>query len=205
MAGEAASICDIPEEDELRAHQYRFLARWLARPADQDLLDLTASLEGDDTDYGMALNALAHEARKATPEAAEDEFFDLFIGIGRGELVPHGSYYLTGFLNEKPLAELRQDMAQLGIASAKDNKIPEDHIAAQYEMMNGLILGTFGSLTKGSSLGLQSGFFNRHIFPWAGTFFADLDTAKTARLYKPLGRMGTAFMKIEETAFQMAA
>ena len=72
-------------------------------------------------------------------------------------------------------------------------------------MMNGLILGTFGTLAKGSSLGLQSAFFNRHIAPWAETFFIDLEKAKTARLYKPLGRMGTAFMKIEETAFQMAA
>ena len=193
------------EEDGLRAHQYQFLARWLSAPADQDLLDLTASLKGDDSDFGKALSALAAAAATAEIEATKDEYFDLFIGIGRGELVPHGSYYLTGFLNEKPLAELRKDMGQLGIARAADNKIPEDHIAALCDMMNGLILGSFGTLTKGSSLGLQSAFFNRHISPWAETFFTDLGSAKNAKLYKPLGDLGQEFMKIEETGFQMAA
>jgi len=193
------------EEDGLRAHQYQFLARWLSAPADQDLLDLTASLKGDDSDFGKALSALAAAAATAEIEATKDEYFDLFVGIGRGELVPHGSYYLTGFLNEKPLAELRKDMGQLGIARAADNKIPEDHIAALCDMMSGLILGTFGVVESGSNLGPQSAFFARHITPWADTFFKDLSSAKNAKLYMPLGDLGQEFMKIEETGFQMAA
>ena len=193
------------EEDVLRAHQYQFLARWLSAPADRELLDLTASLNGDDTDFGKALNALVTAAATAEIEATKDEYFDLFVGIGRGELVPHGSYYLTGFLNEKPLAELRKDMGQLGIARAADNKIPEDHIAALCDMMSGLILGTFGVLEAGPNLGPQSAFFARHITPWADTFFKDLSSAKNAKLYMPLGDLGQEFMKIEETGFQMAA
>ena len=69
----------------------------------------------------------------------------LTLEIGRGELVPFASYYRTGFLNEKPLAKLRGDMARLGIARAESVKEPEDHIAALCEMMAGLITGAFGA------------------------------------------------------------
>ena len=91
-------------EDELRASQYRLLASFLARPPGAAILQLIAGFTGDDTDLGRALAVLARLARKTTPEMASKEYHELFIGLGRGELLPYGSYYMTGFLNEKPLA-----------------------------------------------------------------------------------------------------
>ena len=203
MAGSRARAVlstDVLPEDELRASQYRLLARFLAKPPDSALLKLVAGFAGDDTDLGKALALLAHLARSTSPERASTEYHELFIGMGRGELLPYGSYYLTGFLNEKPLALLRRDMGGLGIARANETSEPEDHIAALADMMAGLIMGDFGEPVD---LAEQKRFFDLHIAPWAGTFFADLEKAKAATLYTPIGTLGRVFMDIETTAFAM--
>jgi TorA maturation chaperone TorD len=192
---------EIPPEERLRAHQYQVLAGLLAVPPDADLLGLASRFEGDDSELGRALADLAVRAGHITPEVASDEYHDLFIGIGRGELVPYASYYLTGFLNEMPLATLRRDMARLGIARADSVKEPEDHIAALCEMMAGLITGAFGAPLD---LAAQQAFFDRHLASWAPAFFADLEKARSAWLYVPVGTLGRVFMGIENTAFMMA-
>jgi TorA maturation chaperone TorD len=205
MAASGASsteIVDILPEDELRASQYRLLASFLAKPPEASLLQLAAGFTGDDTDLGQALALLARLARNTTSAKASDEYHELFIGMGRGELVPYGSYYMTGFLNEKPLALLRQDMARLDIARADDVAEPEDHIGALCDMMAGLIMGDFG---KPLSIAAQKQFFDQHLASWAGQFFTDLENAKAAMLYTPIGTLGRVFMGIEATAFDMAA
>ena len=202
LAAEVGSEdADLPE-DRLRAHQYQLLARFLAAPADAALLRLASGFSGDDTEFGRALGEFAGRAGQATPEAASREYHDLFIGIGRGELLPYASYYLTGFLNEKPLAGLRADMARLGIARAATVKEPEDHIAALCEMMAGLITGVFGAPLD---LAAQRAFFDRHLARWAPVFFEDLEKAQSAWLYAPVGTLGRLFMGIERTAFMMEA
>jgi TorA maturation chaperone TorD len=200
MLAAEASIDEILPEEWLRAQHYQLLARFLAAPADADLLDLASGFEGDDSEFGQALAKLASRAGQVTPEAASREYHDLFLGIGRGELVPYGSYYLTGFLNEKPLAKLRSDMARLGMARAETVKEPEDHIAAVCEMMAGLITGAFATPLD---LAAQRAFFDRHLAPWAPLFFEDLEKAKSAWLYAAVGTVGRVFMGIEKTAFMM--
>ena len=190
----------IDPEEEQRAQLYRLLASWLAAAPDQKLLDLATDLKGDETPLGRGIAALAARAGRTTPAAAADEYGDLFIGIGRGELVPYASYYLTGFLNEKPLARLRGEMARLGIARADHVKEPEDHIAALCEMMAGLIEGRFG---EPAPLTTQRRFFDGHLAAWAPQFFADLEGARAAVLYAPVGTIGQTFMGIEATAFTM--
>lgn len=192
---------DVLPEDELRASQYRLLARFLAKPPDADLLRLVSGFSGDNTELGKALALLARLSRNTSPGRASEEYHELFIGIGRGELLPYGSYYMTGFLNEKPLAQLRRDMGQMGIARARHTSEPEDHIAAICDMMAGLIMGDFGEPLE---LAEQKRFFNQHLAPWAGQFFADLEKAKAAALYTPIGTLGRVFMEIETTAFAMA-
>ena len=187
-------------EDLLRAHQYRLLARFLAVPVDAALLQLASSFKGDDTELGQALHTLARIAAQTTPRAATAEYHDLFVGLGRGELVPYASYYLTGFLNEKPLANLRGDMARLGIARADHVKEPEDHIAALCDMMAGLITGAFD---EPLDIPAQRAFFDAHLAPWGRRFFEDLEGAKAAMLYTPIGTLGRVFMSIETTAFEM--
>jgi TorA maturation chaperone TorD len=191
----------IAEEDGLRADLYDFLAALLARPADADLLRRTAALTGDDTTMGQAVAALARVAGVSTPRAVETEFNALFIGLGRGELLPYASYYLTGFLNEKPLASLRRDMAARGMRRAETVYEPEDNIASLMEMMAGLIRGRFGAP---ATLADQRTFFSRHIGPWAGHFFTDLEGARSSVLYASVGALGRVFMEIEAEGFRMS-
>lgn len=199
--GGRGGLVDVTPEDELRAHLYRLLARFLAAPPRREDLALAAAISGDDTALGKAVDTFAHVAARTDPEQAAQEYHDLFIGLGRGELLPYGSYYLTGFLNEKPLAVLRDDMARLGIARDPAVKEPEDHIAALMDMMAGLILGEFDA---SAALDEQKRFFDAHVASWAPHFFADLEAAKASVLYAALGAIGRHFMAIEETAFAMA-
>jgi TorA maturation chaperone TorD len=192
----------VTEEDQSRAELYGLLAWLLRAPLTRDDLDRLGEIDGGDSDLGEALGALAAAARAATPEQIGDEYQNLFIGVGRGELMPFASYYLTGFLNEKPLAKLRVDMGKLGITRADDVGEPEDHMAALCEMMAGLITGAFG---EAADLAAQQRFFDDHIAPWAEKFFADLEAAKGAGFFMPVGAVGKQFMAIEAQAFEMAA
>lgn len=191
----------VADEDRLRADLYNFIGLILSAPPDDMLLAQTASLSGDDSPLGQAIATLSKMAKLTKPASVESEFNKLFIGLGRGELLPYGSYYLTGFLNEKPLATLRRDMSSRGLARAETVFEPEDNIASLMEMMGALIVGRFG---KPASLADQKSFFSAHIAPWAGHFFADLEGAKNSVFYAPVGSVGRAFMEIETEAFRMA-
>ncbi|MEL7117029.1 MAG: molecular chaperone TorD family protein, partial [Pseudomonadota bacterium] len=162
---EPAKGPEIAAEDRMRADLYNFLGVILARPADELLLAQTQSLSGDDSELGQAINTLAKVAALSKPRAVESEYTKLFIGLGRGELLPYASYYLTGFLNEKPLALLRQDMSSNGMSRAENVFEPEDNIASLMEMMGAMIVGRFGTP---ATLDRQKVFFNKHIGPWAG-------------------------------------
>lgn len=198
----AAREQQITEEDRLRASWYALLARLLAAPADEAVLAVLRGLGDDETELGATLRSLRSAAEGTSPGAIEQEFFDLFLGVGQSELVPYGSYYLTGFLHEKPLARLREDMAQLGIARGEGVPESEDHIAALCDMMAGLITGAFG---PAADLATQRKFFDDHIGCWAPRFFENLETAPSAAFYMPVGTLGRLFMAVESQAFEMAA
>jgi len=190
----------VNEEDKLRADLYDFLALLLSGPPSKELLKQTAVLSGDESDLGAAIQAMARVAAVTKEAGAQSEFNALFIGLGRGELLPYASYYLTGFLNEKPLAALRKDMIALRIARAPNVFEPEDNIASLLEMMAGMILGRFGNPVP---IDRQTAYFNKHIGPWATHFFTDLEAAKNSVFYASVGAAGKAFMEIEREAFRM--
>ncbi|MHA6325087.1 TorD/DmsD family molecular chaperone [Roseivivax sp. CAU 1753] len=202
MTRAAVAEIQVSDEDRLRADLYNFLGLLLAAPPDEMLIAQVASLSGDDSDLGRAITRLADCAQTSTPRDLEREFNALFIGLGRGELLPYASYYLTGFLNEKPLATLRQDLRARQITRAPNVFEPEDNIASLMEVMASLIVGRFGAP---ASLEDQKTFFNRHIGPWAGHFFADLEGAKAAMLYAAVGSVGRAFVEIEREAFRLSS
>jgi TorA maturation chaperone TorD len=186
----------VDEVDLQRARLYALLGRFLARPPSRELLAQVAVLRGSgggDGPLGRALGEFAELAGSTTEAEAEREYNALFIGVDRGELVPYASYYLTGFLNDRPLARLRGDMQALGLERAPGVAEPEDHIAALSEMMAGLITGAFG---ESPEIG-QRRFFERYLAPWAGRFFDDLEQAEAATLYRPLGALGRLFLEIE--------
>jgi TorA maturation chaperone TorD len=188
----------IDEVDAARAREYALLATLLARAPDQALLDRIAGLHGDASPLGLAHVALAEAARQSSAEEVEREYFDLFIGLGRGELLPYGSYYLTGFLHERPLARLRADMRMLGLERAEGLSEPEDHAAILCEIMAVLIGGE-----SAATLARQRHFFEKHLAPWVGRFFADLETAEHAEFYRPVATLGRLLIEIETEAFAL--
>ncbi len=189
-------------EDVLRADIYALLATLLRREPDNDLLDMLSSAEADHTEFGQAIGDLAAAAAVHPADTIADEFHTLFIGIGESELKPYGSYYLTGFMHEKPLAKLRGALADLGIAKSDETVEPEDHIASLCEAMCALIMGEFGAPT---SIADQKVFFDTHIGPWATRCFEDLERTPSASFYRPVGTLGRLFMQIEAQSFEMEA
>jgi TorA maturation chaperone TorD len=191
---------DVAPEDVLRAQCYRLLGRFLSSPPTAADLQAGAALRGDDSDLGRAVGAFARVCAGSDTASVANEYQDLFVGLVRGELVPYGSYYLTGFLHEKPLAKLRQDMARLGVEREEGVAEPEDHIASLCEMMAGFIDGSFG---RALALEEQKAFFKTHIGSWAPVLFGDMEVAKASVLYAALGSVGRVFIAIEEGAFAM--
>ena len=190
----------LTEEDRLRADMYEFLAALLRAEPTDALIGHVAELQGDGSAIGSASSVLATLAGKLSNDEIRDEYMRLFIGVGRGEVLPYASYYLTGFLNDKPLANLRNDMADMGIERTDGVKDPEDHIASLFDIMAGLIRGAFDAP---NDLAAQAAFFKKHIEPWAPLLMQDIEAAKVAVFFAPVGTIGRAFMDIESEAFDM--
>lgn len=214
-AGDAAD-----EAARVRAETYTLLAALLSAPPDRALLDALKAIDPpvDESAEFESAEAVAAESAPATAETAapvavetadpvwrplraaaaqaapgalEDEYHDLFIGLGRGEVVPFGSWHLTGFLMEQPLSDLRDDLKALGIEADAAQKDPEDHIAALCESMALLIRAD--DIDEAH----EKRFFARHIQPWAGKFFAELRAAKSANFYRAVGALGARFVEVE--------
>jgi len=197
--GEPQMTIDVDEVDAARAREYALLSALLVRAPDAAVLGKLSRLQGDATPLGVAHVALAEAASQATVASVEREFFDLFIGMGRGELMPYGSYYLTGFLNERPLARLRDDLGKFGIERVEKNVEPEDHAATLCEIMSGLADGRFGTPP-----GADQQIFEKHVAPWMGRFFTDLERAESARFYRAVGTIGRLLVDIETEAFAIS-
>jgi TorA maturation chaperone TorD len=196
---QVTSKSEVDEIDQLRAAEYGLLSLLLGKAPNADTLKRVATLKGDGSDLGMAHVELAAAAASADDRVVSKEFFDLFIGLGRGELLPYASYYLTGFLHERPLARVREDLEVLGIERAGISREPEDHIAILLEVMSGLARGDFAA-----DFGEQARFFDRHLKPWAARMFADLEISQAAHFYRAVGRAGRVFMELEAEAFALS-
>lgn len=180
----------IEEEDQWRVLTYRLLARLLAAAPDISLLKMlqSADIQPTETAINKAWFDLENIARQVDIKLIEQEYNILFIGFTSGEVIPYASRYLSGFLMEKPLAKLRQDLKNLGIHRQKSVYEPEDHLAALFEAM---------ALLIEASDTQQWTFFGRHIQPWSQDFFTDLQQAGSANFYKPVGQLGSAFVELE--------
>ena len=189
----------LSEEQTYRSGAYGMLARLLRASPDMQLLEQVsgfAKVQPTQNEMTLSMSMLGLAASTSRADAVDDEFHALFIGIGRGELVPYGSWYLTGYLMERPLGRLRDDLAALGFQRQEGVTEPEDHVAALCEVMAILI-------DDGSSLDTQSHFFERHIADWMERFFIDLSEAESAVFYRALGRFGAAFVSLEKRYLSM--
>lgn len=187
----------VTAEDQLRANTWSLLAQLLGRAPDERLLSVLGEINAEAADnddlVGAAWRMLAQASGRSSPAELADEYQDLFVGVGRGELVPYGSWYLTGFLMEKPLARLRDELRFLGFERQEGVTEPEDHAAALSDVMAMIITGE-----EPATLESQAGFFDRHISPWMGRFFRDMQQAPSARFYRAVGQLGEQFIEVEK-------
>ena len=193
---QSAGVVD--EIDRARAQEYALLATLLSRSPDAQLISRLALLNGDPSPIGAAHTALGQAAARTNEQDAEREYLDLFVGLGRGVLLPYASHYLTGTLYGRPLARLRQTLQLLGIEKAEGRSEPEDHAAILCEIMSGLAGGELEAPP-----GADREIFEKHMAPWMGRFFADLETTRTADFYARVGALGRTFMDIETEAFTL--
>ena len=196
----AQTMPEVREEDQLRADMYSFIANMIRTEPSQELIDSVKTLSGDSSLIGSSIKLISKLASTMHISEIHDEYVNLFLGVGRGELLPFASYYLTGFLNDKPLSKLRDDMNELGVVRLKEVKEPEDHVSSLFDIMSGLITGKFGKVYLISE---QSTFFEKHLNSWVHLLMSDIESAKTAVFYAPIGSLGKEFINIEREAFRM--
>src|SRR5262245_50116677 len=180
----------LDEIEWARAQEYALLAALLARAPDAKLLQRLAGLRADPSPLGIAHAALAQAAAAARPDKVEREFFNLFIGVGRGEVLPYGSYYMSGFLYERPLARLREFLMRIGVERAEGQNEPEDHAAILCEIMAGL-----ADHRLAAPADAERELFEKHMAPWMARLFADLERAGEADFYRSVGTLGRVFME----------
>jgi TorA maturation chaperone TorD len=190
----------VDDVDLARSREYSLLSSLLLRSPDAELLRQLAQLKGDSSPIGVAHTALAEAARRLDTERVGREYFNLFVGVGRGELLPYASFYLTGSLHGRPLAALRQTMQHLGIERIAGLKEPEDHAGVLCETLAGLAGGTIAAPVNASRE-----FFIEHVAPWIGRLFTDLERAKSADFYARVGMLGRTLVDIEIEAFALPA
>ena len=186
----------VDEIDAARAREYALLATLLSRSPDSRLISRLALLNGDASPIGVAHTALGEAAGRANEDKVAREYFDLFIGLGGGLLLPYSSHYLTGALYGRPLVRVRDALRRLGIEKAPERSEPEDHAAFLCEIMAGLVGGGIAA-----QAGADRDFFEEHLLPWIRRFFVDLEHAESADFYASVGALGRTFVDVEAEAF----
>ncbi|MDB5838676.1 MAG: hypothetical protein JWQ23_628 [Herminiimonas sp.] len=193
-------------EDQARADLYALIATLLLRPPDAALLSALAAADslhstqpGHPLDQAWEQLILAAALMDGT--VIQDEFDALFISVGTPPVNPYGSHYLTGFMMEKPLAALRDDLRMLGLARTVGVGEPEDHLGALCEAMRILIDGTQGAARQPAEV--QKAFFIKHIAPWYSRCVDDIRNADGANFYRHVATFTQAFFEVEFEAFEM--
>ena len=189
------------QEQQYRASAYSILGALLRKVPEKEVLEHVANFSKvavDEDELLLSMSTLGLAAQSSELSAIDDEYHDLFIGLGRGELVPYGSWYLTGYLMEKPLSLLRDDLRALGFERDENIVEPEDHVAALCEVMALLIANESQIGDENVDIETQTIFFEKHMNEWINRFFDDLSTAESAVFYRAVGRFGLAFMNLEK-------
>jgi TorA maturation chaperone TorD len=198
-SGESA----LSEEDQARADLYALLARLFYAGPDRALLDSLARHENlfgaEDVLLGRAWRALARAARDADPEQLKLEYDSIFVGVGKAQVTPYCSHYLTPSGRERIVVALRDELRELGLARAGDSHEPEDHVAALCEVMRHLVL--LGS--DDHAIGGQKQFFMRYISTAYIQLTDEILSTAATQFYKDVARVMRVFFDVESQSFEM--
>jgi TorA maturation chaperone TorD len=192
------------DEEMARAELYGLLATlYYAPPAPEWMAQMRVAATEAPTRGGFLeepWRALVGAARETSDAAIAAEYTTLFGGVGKPEVYLFGSFYLSGFLNEKPLAALRGDLAELGLARDDAMSETEDHVAYLLEVMRYLIAGDDVAV---SNLTRQQAFFSTHLQPWVLRLCDALQAHPQARFYAAVAGLTRAFVAVEAQGFDM--
>jgi TorA maturation chaperone TorD len=189
-------------EETARADLYGLLASLLYAPPPQALIDAIASAapQGESL-LERAWANLSVCCKTLQAESARREYEDMFIGVGKPEVMLYGSWHLSGFLMEKPLVELRNDLEKLGLQRSEAMPESEDHIAALCEVMRYLIASDDAAH---ASIAAQKAFFGTHMQPWVLAMCDAIETHRGAKFYAAVAHLARTFFEVEMQAFDMA-
>ncbi|MFM8865231.1 MAG: molecular chaperone [Limnohabitans sp.] len=192
------------DEEIARAEMYGLLASLFYQPPGDELLAQLQAAVTEAPQQGGFLDEpwsdLVAQARAMTATQIAQEYNALFGGVGKPEVYLYGSHYLSGFLNEKPLVQLRDDLAALGLARDANMPETEDHVAYLMEVMRYLIAGDDVSVCN---LTQQSGFFSRHLQPWVSRLCQTLADHPRAVFYARVAALSEAFVSVESQGFDL--
>jgi TorA maturation chaperone TorD len=191
-------------EEVARAELYGLLAQLWIGPPDEALLAQFKVAVTQAPERGAFLEApweaLVTALRATNASAAAEEYDALFGGVGKPEVFLYGSYYLAGFLNEKPLAQLRTDLAALGLERDETRGETEDHIACVCEVMRYLIAGEDLAI---ANLEQQRRFFRAHLQPWAERLCDAVEAQPSADVWRAVAGFTRAFVQVETQGFDL--
>lgn len=192
------------DEETARAEVYGLLAALFYAPPGPELLaQLRVAVTEAPTAGGFLeepWRQFVGTVRNLSDEQVATEYDALFGGVGKPEVYLFGSFYLSGFLNEKPLAALRSDLAALGLA--RDEAMPEteDHFACVCEVMRYLIAGDDVEV---ANLTQQQKFFSAHVQPWVPAMCEAIGAHPKAQFYAALAGFTAAFVSVESQGFDL--
>lgn len=192
------------DEELARAEMYGLLAQLFYQAPTPELLAQLQVAVTDAPDAGGFLEeswrALVAAARASDAQQLAAEFNSLFGGVGKPEVYLFGSHYLSGFLNEKPLVQLRDDLTALGLTRREQMSETEDHVAYLMEVMRYLIAGDDVAVCN---LTQQAQFFSRHLQPWVHAMCQALRAHPRAAFYACLAGLAEAFVSVEAQGFDL--
>ena len=209
-------IAVLHPEDIARARWYSFFSRWFLAPPDQDALEPllvsaprgTVQPEDQGSELEQAWQDFAEAAGRESLAGMRASYDDTFLSVGEAPVSLHACVYLTGFSNERPLAEVRQWLAAQGIQGTHGGLLTEDHFGLLCEAMTWLIIGDGAGARRGPALSAASDAAQEHLFlrflaPVCDEFSRRLSDAPDAGIYRELGRLFAAFMAVERQAFEI--
>jgi TorA maturation chaperone TorD len=191
----------IEPEDQARADYYALLANLFYRAPDARLLQAIAIAEPPSGVLAPAWQRLADASNVVPEDAVREEYDAVFVGVGKPPVMLYGSFYMAGFMMEKPLATLRQNLGELGFVRADSVREPEDHVAAVCDVMRAMILGDLEN--KPYTVETQKQFVLTHVKPWIFDCFAAVSAYHQANYYKHVVGFATRFFQVEFEAFEI--
>ena len=191
----------IAPEDQARADYYALLASLFYRAPDARLLQAIAIAEPPVGVLAQSWGRLAEASNVVPEDALVEEYNAVFVGVGKPPVMLYGSFYMAGFMMEKPLAALRQNLAEMGFVRSNEARESEDHLAAICDVMRAMILGDID--TKPRSIEIQRAFFLTHVKPWIFDCTRAISAYHESNFYQHVAAFAQAFFEVEGEAIEM--